>query len=254
MTLGNASWTANSNNSTETSTISNLADGLYFFTAELYTSGSMVASDSTMIQMGNNTSTGGNNTGGNNTGGNNTGGNNTGNNTGGAGSTQNNPVMPIVNCSNIDWNLTTGVTLDDCLNATESFWFDFNSTGGIVWIDPEVAVGYDYVVYTSHQITEVTIPSGYGDNVFDLFLQDSAGAWYDTGTDIYATLTYSFSNPVSAMSIRGIEPNSMLNPSDPTAFVTGLTFDTNGTVVMTMTPVTENYSCCLLYTSDAADE
>ncbi len=233
VTLGNASWTANSNNSTETSTISNLADGLYFFTAELYTSGSMVASDSTMIQMGNNTSTGGNNTGGNNT----------SNNTGGAGSTQNNPVMPIVNCSNIDWNLTTGVTLDDCLNATESFWFDFNSTGGIVWIDPEVAVGYDYVVYGGPNITGVNIPVGYGDDIFDLFLFDSVTGWYDTGTNIDAGTTYEFNPPTDNMSIRGIETSEMLNPTDPTAFVSGLTFETNGTVVMTMTPVTENLTC-----------
>ncbi|MGB2478617.1 MAG: hypothetical protein ACPID5_02660, partial [Candidatus Poseidoniaceae archaeon] len=233
VTFGNASWTANSNNSTETSTISNLADGLYFFTAELYTSGSMVASDSTMIQMGNNTSTGGNNTGGNNT----------GNNSGGPGSTQDNPVMPIVNCSNINWNLTTGVTLNDCLNATESFWFDFNSTGGIVWIDPEVAVGYDYIVYGGPKISGVNIPVGYGDDIFDLFLFDSVTGWYDTGTNIDAGTTYEFNPPTDNMSIRGIETSELLDPTDPTAFVSGLTFETNGTVVMTMTPVTENLTC-----------
>ena len=186
---------------------------------------------------------GGNNTGGNNTGGNNTGGNNTGgNNTGGVGTNPGNPIMPM-NCTRIDWNLTTNVTVDDCINGTSAFWFEFNNTGGIVWIDPEVAIGYDYEVFSSHLITHITIPSGYGDNVFDLYLRDTNGLWYDSGENIFGGQTYTLNSPVSAMSIRGIEATAMLSPTDPNAFVSGLTFDSNGTVVMTMTPVIGNYTC-----------
>ena len=117
---GVVNWNATSNSSVENSTISGLADGIYYFYATLVKGGVHVATDDTMIQMGNNTSTGGNNTGGNNTGGNNTGGNNTGgnntggNNTGGVGTNPGNPIMPS-NCTRIDWNLTTNVTIDDCL-------------------------------------------------------------------------------------------------------------------------------------------
>ena len=265
---GYVNWNATSNSSVENSTISGLADGIYYFYATLVKGGVHVATDDTMIQMGNNTSTGGNNTGGNNTGGNNTGGNNTGgnntggnntggnntggsntdtnntggNNTGGVGTNPGNPIMPS-NCTRIDWNLTTNVTIDDCLNGTSAFWFEFNNTGGIVWIDPEVAIGYDYEVFSSHLITEVNIPYGYGDNIFDLYLQDANGQWYDSGDDIYAGQSYTFNPPVSVMSIRGIEATAMLSPTDPSAFVSGLTFDTNGTVVMTMTPVIGNYTC-----------
>ena len=265
---GNVNWNATSNSSVENSTISGLPDGIYYFFATLVKDGSVhVATDNTMIQMGNNTSTGGNNTGGNNTGGNNTGGNNTGgnntggnntggnntggntdtnntggNNTGGMGTNPGNPIMPS-NCTRIDWNLTTNVTIDDCINGTSAFWFEFNNTGGIVWIDPEVAIGYDYEVFSSHLITDVTIPHGYGDNVFDLFLKDANGLWYDSGYDIFAGQTYTFTSPVSVMSIRGIEATSMLSPTDPSAFVSGLSFDTNGSVVMTMTPVVGNYTC-----------
>ena len=187
--------------------------------------------------------TDGNNTGGNNTGGNNTDTNNTGgNNTGGMGTNPGNPIMPS-NCTRIDWNLTTNVTIDDCLNGTSAFWFEFNNTGGIVWIDPEVAIGYDYEVFSSHLITHITIPSGYGDNVFDLYLRDTNGLWYDSGENIFGGQTYTLNSPVSAMSIRGIEATAMLSPTDPNAFVSGLTFDTNGSVVMTMTPVIGNYTC-----------
>ncbi|MGB1865151.1 MAG: hypothetical protein ACPHQC_02765, partial [Poseidonia sp.] len=73
----NINWNATSTTSIENSTISGLPDGVYYFHATLVNQGSHVATDMTMIQVGNNT--GGNNTGGNNTGGNNT-GNNTGNN------------------------------------------------------------------------------------------------------------------------------------------------------------------------------
>ena len=66
---GNVYWNASSTTSQENSTISGLADGVYYFHATLVNQGSHIASDTTMIQMGNNT--GGNNTGGNNTGGNN---------------------------------------------------------------------------------------------------------------------------------------------------------------------------------------
>ena len=94
---GNVYWNASSTTSQENSTISGLADGVYYFHATLVNQGSHIASDTTMIQMGNNTggnNTGGNNTGGNNTGGNNTGGNNTGgNNTGGNNTGGNNTCL-----------------------------------------------------------------------------------------------------------------------------------------------------------------
>ena len=58
----NLSWNATSNTSVENSTISGLADGVYYFHATLVNQGSHVATDMTMIQIGN--STAGNNTGG----------------------------------------------------------------------------------------------------------------------------------------------------------------------------------------------
>ncbi|MGB2478143.1 MAG: hypothetical protein ACPID5_00230, partial [Candidatus Poseidoniaceae archaeon] len=172
----------------------------------------------------------------NSTGGNNSAGNNS------MGSSQTNPIMPT-NCSRIDWNLTVNVTIDDCINGTNSFWFELQNTGGIVWIDPEVAVGYDYIVYGGPKISGVNIPVGYGDDIFDLFLFDSVTGWYDTGTNIDAGTTHVFNPPTDNMSIRGIETSELLDPTDPTAFVSGLTFETNGTVVMTMTPVTETVTC-----------
>ena len=235
--------------------VANESAGNYSFEAQLHwwngTAWNFVDSDIYyfIIYNSNNNNTGGNNTGGNNTGGNNTGGNNTGgNNTGGnntagnntGGNSQTNPIMPV-NCSQIAWNASMNVTINDCLNQTNSFWFFFNQSGAVVWIDPIVAVGYDYIVYSGPSIVSVEIPLGYGDDVFDLYVFWNNG-WHDSGFDIYGGVTYTFSTPVERMSIRGIEASEMLDPNDPTAFVSALTFQTSGTVLMTMTPVTENYT------------
>ena len=230
--------------------VANESAGNYSFEAQLHwwngTAWNFVDSDIYyfIIYNSNNNNTGGNNTGGNNTGGNNTGGNNTGgNNTAGnntGGNNQTNPLMPV-NCSQIAWNASMNVTINDCLNQTNSFWFFFNQSGAVVWIDPIVAVGYDYIVYSGPSIVSVEIPLGYGDDVFDLYVFWNNG-WHDSGFDIYGGVTYTFSTPVERMSIRGIEASEMLDPNDPTAFVSALTFQTSGTVLMTMTPVTENYT------------
>jgi len=231
--------------------VANESAGNYSFEAQLHwwngTAWNFVDSDIYyfIIYNSNNNNTGGNNTGGNNTGGNNTGGNNTGgNNTAGnntGGNNQTNPLMPVINCSQIMWNASMNVTINDCLNQTNSFWFFFNQSGAVVWIDPIVAVGYDYIVYSGPSIVSVEIPLGYGDDVFDLYVFWNNG-WHDSGFDIYGGVTYTFSTPVERMSIRGIEASEMLDPNDPTAFVSALTFQTSGTVLMTMTPVTENYT------------
>ena len=203
---------------------------------------------------------GGNTSGGNGTGSNNTantnsstngsgtggvkpGANNT-NGTGMAGTTPWNPLLPVLACSDIPWNnsnITANITIDDCLNSTSDFWFWFNQSGSLVWVDPIVATGYDFVVYSGPAMVTVEIPPGYGDDVFDLYLHDGTD-WYDTNIDIDAGVSYTFQSPVDRMSIRGIETYEMLDPSDPTAFVTGITYASNGTVLMTMTTVTTNYT------------
>ena len=107
-----------------------LQDGSYLAWAWLHevvnsTSQSWLDTDASNFTVGNNsTSTGGNNSGGN--------------------SWKQRWVVhkqtQWTNCSRIDWNLTVNVTIDDCINGTNSFWFELQNTGGIVWIDPDVAV------------------------------------------------------------------------------------------------------------------
>jgi hypothetical protein len=113
--------------------------------------------------------------------------------------------------------------------------------GQYYFIDPEIAIGYDYVVTSGPNISSVLLPTITGDDgLYDLWSWDFlTSSYYDSGTDITAGTAYSFTDPgVSRFRIMGIDPAANLDPANPTAFVTGLTFVSAGTVTMTQTPVT----------------
>ncbi|MGI9456035.1 MAG: hypothetical protein ACR2NU_05700, partial [Aeoliella sp.] len=107
-----------------------------------------------------------------------------------------------------------------------------------VFIDPEVALGYEYSVGTGEpQFTGVLLPSDIGDGVYDILVPNSGG-----GTDRVAGVLggdlYEFSAPVPNFRVVGIEADANLDPTDPTAFVTGLTFDNMGTANVLMRAIT----------------
>lgn len=128
-----------------------------------------------------------------------------------------NPIMPVV---------------------TEAGWrFFFNVTPDrLTFIDPEVAIGYDYIVNSGPSFASVLLPD-VGDGRYDLLLWDGT-QWADSGEDILAGEQYAFAAPVDRFRIAGIETEAALDPSDTNAFVTGLTFTEAGQVDMLQIPVT----------------
>jgi Nidogen-like/PEP-CTERM motif len=136
------------------------------------------------------------------------------------GSSASNPLMPV--------------TIDD------SFSFQFNvQLGQTVFIDPVVAVGYDYVLSdaASPSFQSVVLPD-VGDGLYALYLWDGS-VWVDSGNTLQAGVAYDFgAGGVRQFSIRGIEVTAGLDPSNTLAFVTGLTFTDAGTVSMLQTPIT----------------
>ncbi|MFL2978198.1 MAG: hypothetical protein ACJZ59_03985 [Candidatus Thalassarchaeaceae archaeon] len=170
------------------------------------------------------------------------------NTSGSPGSSQMNPLMPF-NCTDFNWN-ATWLTLQDCQNNPDAFWFAFNQSGGTFWIDPVVAVGYDYHILSGPNATNVVLPLGYGDDIFELWIWDIVAQDWVWETNISANssshqsggydLTDENPNGVAKFSIRGIEISEGLDPDDPTEFATGITFATAGQVIMTMDPVTVN--------------
>lgn len=122
------------------------------------------------------------------------------------------------------------------------FSFASISTGGDipVYVDPIVAVGYEYAREEgSPNFASVILPAGIGDGRYDLWLFDeAAGGWRDSGVDIVGGVPYPFpTGGVDRFRILGIEAAALLDPGDARAFPTGLTFTYPGHVTMSMTPL-----------------
>jgi hypothetical protein len=140
------------------------------------------------------------------------------------GDTPTNPILPIVNPS-----------------TPTDYEFEFNiiTPSVPIFIDPDVAIGYDYIVNSGPNIASVILPTGFDDNLFDLWLWDSLLAdWFDTNIDIIGGQEFFFVNPVDRFRIMGIDISEMVDPTDTQAFVTGLTFDSAGLVNLNQNAIT----------------
>ena len=134
------------------------------------------------------------------------------------GSTPENPILPV--------------------ETEEGFDFEF----GVVieqqiFIDPIVAIGYDYLVNSGPNIQTVLLPTGIGDDLYDLYLFN--GTEFVFGQQLAGGVEFDFgAGGVDRFRILGIETGAELDPNDPLAFITGLTFTGTGTVNMSMNPIT----------------
>lgn len=118
------------------------------------------------------------------------------------------------------------------------FHFDIGvQVGQQVLIDPAVAIGYDYQIGVGDPLFKsVTLPA-IGDGLFDLYLFN--GTDYSFAAVLTAGEEYLFGGlGVDRFRVLGIETSAALDPTDPTAFVTALTFAGNGRFTGTQTPLT----------------
>jgi hypothetical protein len=119
------------------------------------------------------------------------------------------------------------------------YTFNVEVVGGqTIFIDPAVAVGYDYAIGTGNpNFASVTLPTGIGDNWYQLYLFN--GTKYYFKAFLKGGVPYSFpSGGIDRFRILGIERDEGLDPNNPTAFITGLTFTGSGNFTGSMTPVT----------------
>jgi hypothetical protein len=180
------------------------------------------------------------------------------NGTGNGSGTPNDPVLPDTNCTDLNGtlsglNLTNSWDITDCENGT-GFWFNLTVNGtGVTWYDPVYAIGYDYEVISGPKFSSVVVPPGYGDDKYDIYLWDGT-EYVLAESDLDALTEYWFTDDgglsttpgdydgISKFSIRGLEISEKLDPEDPDAFVTGLSFvqDPNeiGEVILSMNPIT----------------
>jgi len=104
------------------------------------------------------------------------------------------------------------------------------------YLDPEVATGYIYQTGMGNpNFASVLLPAVQA-NPFDI-------SFTYNGTDFSNMLLPGtvFDFPtlgVGAFTVTGIDPSDGLDPTNPTAFITGLTFESAGEFTGTMTPIT----------------
>ncbi|MBT3144860.1 PEP-CTERM sorting domain-containing protein [Neptunomonas phycophila] len=147
--------------------------------------------------------------------------------------TSDNPFMPVT--INEDGDVVDGN------NQVVTFDFLFEVLDGeVVYIDPEVAIGYDYIVTDSSSplVASVILPTGFGDDEYAIYVWD--GSEYVFVSELTAGDEYFFADAVDNFRVMGIETDANVDPADPLAFITGLTFNSSGTVYMSQTPVVFN--------------
>ena len=125
--------------------------------------------------------------------------------------------------------------------------YKFNMTvnpGQIYYIDPAVAVGYDYAIGAGDpNFTSVDLPDAIGDGRYDIFGFDFTGAAELLAHDWLGTDVFNFGGlGISRFRVTGIETGANLDPGNVTAFVTGLTFSSSGNFTGTQTPITATLS------------
>lgn len=93
-----------------------------------------------------------------------------------------------------------------------------------IFLDPEVAVGYEYTVSGGGiQFASVQLPQLLDDSEYTVTFDDGLGG--EISVNLSAGVVYAFpAGGVSEFTVTGIDISEMLDPNDDTAFVTGVTF------------------------------
>ena len=120
--------------------------------------------------------------------------------------------------------------------------YKFNMTvlpGQTYYIDPEVAIGYDYAIGSGNpNFKSVSLPTDIGDGLYDIFGYDPLDHLVLLAHDLAGGSMFDFgTNGVSRFRVMGIETSAGLNPANTTAFVTGLVFTGAGAFTGTQTPI-----------------
>jgi hypothetical protein len=165
--------------------------------------------------------------------------------------------------SDVFYSVRTGSTprapfTPNTVNPDGSFVFNIDiPNGGLghsapVYLDPAVAIGYEYEA-TGLNFATVLLPP-VGDDLFSLWLWDPDSSAYVFAAELTAGATYDFGpGGVARFRILGIEEDAALNPLDTLAFPTGVTFVSAGAANVTMIAlVPEPSSLALLLGAFAA--
>lgn len=121
--------------------------------------------------------------------------------------------------------------------------FKFNMTvvpGQTYYIDPLVAVGYDYAIGVGDpRFLSVDLPDDIGDGLYDIYGFGADGSALLLAEDWSGRDVFHFAGDgVDRFRVLGIETGAGLDPRNTTAFITGLSFAGAGFFTGTQTPIT----------------
>ena len=136
---------------------------------------------------------------------------------------------------------TPPVNLPTVTRVGNQVLYTFNITvqPGITYsIDPEVAAGYIYEIGSGNpNFASVSLPNIGNPNPYSLYIWNGSSFVFDT--NLAANSVFDFAaGGVSEFEVLGIAADLGLDPTNPTAFITGLTFESAGDFTGTMTPIT----------------
>jgi hypothetical protein len=124
-------------------------------------------------------------------------------------------------------------------NGQVVYGFNLAVAPGVTYhIDPAVATGYIYSTGVGNpNFASVSLPNIGNSGLYSLFLWN--GTSWVLDTTLAANTLFNFgANGVNQFEVLGIDPSLGLDPNNPVAFVTALTFEGAGDFTGTMTPVT----------------
>jgi hypothetical protein len=124
-----------------------------------------------------------------------------------------------------------------------TYGFSLTVAPGVTYnIDPAIATGYIYQIGLGNpNFASVTLPNIGNSGPYGLYLWDGMSFAFDL--NLAAGQLFNFlGNGVDGFEVLGIDPNLGLDPNNPTAFITALTFTGAGNFTGTMTPVTTDVS------------
>jgi hypothetical protein len=130
------------------------------------------------------------------------------------------------------------IALPQVDGVTGVYHFNVDTAGpdSITFIDPAIAVGYVYDIGAGDPNFASVILPDVGDGIFDL-------GFLSTHVTLDAGVQYFFpAGGVAEFKVTGIEASARLDPADTLAFITGITFVTDGSFTGTMTPIIERVS------------
>jgi len=124
-------------------------------------------------------------------------------------------------------------------NGQVTYGFNVAVAPGVTYnIDPEIATGYIYKIGAGNpNFATVSLPNIGNPGPYSLYLWN--GSSWVFNTLLAANTVFDFGAlGVSQFEVLGIDPSLGLDPNNPVAFVTALTFTGQGSFTGTMTPIT----------------